>query len=594
MNIPQGPVRVAVSIVLRTTLVLGLAASLQQIAFAQENKPAPAISEVKPSVTQPDGILSVSLSTDVTITSVKIGNADAPFVPKSATKEIKVKVPTDVAPGRHALTVTTSDASLNAVITVAPLVLGLKANKDAPAVLSRVVVAGGEVILQFNDKIPTEIRQSLKVNLVGTEEGTTQPETREVHFSVPESDYLILKVPDDLSNKTYAVQASVDKIILDKVPRLRVEYASSMYKRASLMVLGLILLIYLLYKLFYRVPEGQPRYSFLTMLLLEEENQTYSLSRAQFAGWMVVIIWSYLFLYYAHGFVEQDWSYPNLGNAVYAFLISLGTLVASQAASSSVGVKGAGEVHPSPADLVLHGGVLALDRVQQVVWTVIALGMFIRITVSTYATASALPDIPMELLGLMGLSSAGYLGGKLVRGPGPVIEQVLVSGGSVIVNIKGQHLSKDAFVWLDGVQQSKDKVTVKADDPDQPLKFAKELELTLDITLDDWYGTDHAITVVNTDAQRADWHTSAEIIAVTPDQPDDQGKVRLTIKGARVAKGATVQVTGAPGVEAVQDSANPNLFTAVVDAAWVTEPHELILASTGKKSTFSYIPPANG
>src|SRR5215203_3717901 len=122
-----------------------------------------------------------------------------------------------------------------------------------------------------------------------------------------------------------------------------------------------------------------------------------------------------------------------------------------------MGVKGSGEEHPSVADLVVHGGVLALDRVQQVVWTLIALGMFIRITVSTYETASSLPEIPTELLTLMGLSSAGYLGGKLVRGPGPVVEQVTTPDAGGIL-IKGQHLSKDAFIWLDGVQQ-KGKVT---------------------------------------------------------------------------------------------------------------------------------------
>jgi hypothetical protein len=253
-------------------------------------------------------------------------------------------------------------------------------------------------------------------------------------------------------------------------------------------------------------------------------------------------------------------------------------------------VKGAGEVHPSLADLVVHGGVLALDRVQQVVWTLIALGMFIRITVSTYATSSALPDIPPELLGLMGLSSVGYLGGKLVRGAGPVIQQVTVTAGSVILNIRGLHISKDAFFWLDGVQQAKEKITVKADDPDDPLKFAKEIEITLDITLDDWYSKDHAITVVNTDAQRADWHTSAEIIGVTHEPADTPDKVKLTIKTARANKGATVDLTGADDVKTGQDNTDPNLFTAVVDAAWITQPHELILTSGGKKSTFTFTP----
>jgi hypothetical protein len=288
-----------------------------------------------------------------------------------------------------------------------------------------------------------------------------------------------------------------------------------LYGRASGWVLFLVVLVYVLYLIGRKVkdklqPGQQPkRYWFLTMLLLEPENQTYSLSRAQFLSWLTVIAWCYLFLYYTHGFIEERWGFPNLGNSIYAFLISLGTLIAAQATNRAMGVKGAGEEHPSVADLVVHGGVIALDRVQQIIWTLIALGMFVRITVSTFSTATELPGIPTEMLALMGLSSAGYLGGKLVRGPGPVIEQVTVTPSSVILNIKGKHLSKDAFVWLDG-EQVKEPITSKADDPDDPLKFAKELEVTLSIAIEDWKAKDHAITLVNSDAQRADFRIKAQ------------------------------------------------------------------------------------
>jgi hypothetical protein len=77
----------------------------------------------------------------------------------------------------------------------------------------------------------------------------------------------------------------------------------------------------------------------LGVLLLEPENQTYSLSRAQFVAWLVVIIWCYLFLYFAHGYVEQAWAYPSLGNATYTFLISLGTLIAAQVTTKARGLK---------------------------------------------------------------------------------------------------------------------------------------------------------------------------------------------------------------------------------------------------------------
>jgi hypothetical protein len=476
---------------------------------------------------------------------------------------------------------------LTSSIILVPEVTGLKASKEATrAASSRVVVAGGEIIVQFADSIPSEIRQKLNVSLAPTDGGS---QNRKMDFLMPESDYLVLKIPADLDRQTYEVQVRADTTLLDRKPRIRVEYVSSIYKWASIVLLSLITLIYILYRLFYKTAQSQKRYSFVKMLLVEQENQTYSLSRAQFLGWLTVIVWSYLFLYYAHGFVEQDWSYPSLGNAVYAFLISLGTLVVAQATGQGLGVKGAGEDHPSLADLVVHGGVIALDRVQQVIWTLIALGMFLRITVSSFGAATTLPDIPPELLVLMGLSSAGYLGGKLVRGPGPVIEQVSVREGSLILDIKGRHLSRDGFIWLDGVQL-KDKPTVKVDDPDDPLKFASEVEVTLAITRAEWDAREHTLTFVNADAQRADWHATPEITAVAPGQPDAQNKVLLTIKSARVAPGATVIVSGAGNAKPIQNPQDPNVFTVQVDAAWLTEPHELALNTGGKQSIFTYQP----
>lgn len=605
-------------------IAAGFTALFQGTAAAQDAT----ITEIKP-VTQPDTILRIVFSKPVKPTSVKIGNVDAAVVSQVPCDNCDVRVPANVTPGRQTITVVAEGATnpITTTVKVAPLILGLKAHKNAEAQFSRVVIAGGEVLLQFSEKMPAEIRQGLNVRLFkvrNQEEQRAEEEQRvkEQNLSeaeqrakqqqrdnervlsvevIPDDTYLTLKTPNNLATSTYAVQVFADGVLLQRETRLRGEDVRWLYLRATVIVLGILLLIYFLYKVRDWISrfrgrsspqlEGRarPRYSFLKMLLLEPENQTYSLSRAQFFSWLFVIAWAYLFLYYVHGFIEANWSFPNFGNAIYAFLISLGTLVAAQATSRGMGVKGAGEEHPSVADLVVHGGVLALDRVQQVVWTLIALGMFIRITVSTYETASSLPEIPTELLTLMGLSSAGYLGGKLVRGPGPVVDQVTVPNAGGTLNIKGQHLSKDAFVWLDGVQQ-KGKVTSKVDDPDQPLKFAQEIEVTLDMTLANWHATEHAITVVNPDAQRADWRTLPQITEVQASAPV-QNKVTLTIKTAHVVKGATLNIADAPDATIRQDATNPNLFTAAdVDPTWPTQPHVLTITSNGRVNKFNFKP----
>ena len=581
------------------TASLFLAGSFQGSAQAQR------ITEVAPSVSGPDGIVKLTFDQDVKPASIKIGNVDASFVPPpSPAKTIEIKLPSNVSSGWQTISVTLPDVTdpIVSSVTVAPLITGLRARKNADLQFSRVVVEGGEVLVQFADKIPSAIRQSLNVRFINTSVASTGKvcsEGEDLDYTIPEDDYLIVTVAPEKetsSRTTYALRVCASDIPLERETRIRLRDVNYLYLRASIILLLLLLLLWIFYKIGRwvkgKLSQGQQekRYNFLKMLLLEPENQTYSLSRAQFLGWLFVIVWCYLFLYYAHGYIEGNWGFPQFGNSIYAFLISLGTLIASQATNRGMGVKGAGEEHPSVADLVVHGGVLALDRVQQVVWTLIALGMFVRITISTFATASELPEIPNELLALMGLSSAGYLGGKMVRGPGPVIEQVTASEGSL--NIKGQHLSRDAFVWLDGQQLPRESVTVAVADPDDPTKFAKELLATFDITIANWNATAHAITVVNNDAQRADWRTTAKIVAVAAGTPTG-GNVTLTITGAHIAKGATIDVKDTDAV-AQQDATDPNLFTVTVPEAWVQSEHDLIVTSGSQTSTFKYKPTAGG
>jgi hypothetical protein len=511
--------------------------------------PPPTIKDIQPKVVQPDGLLALVFSeAGVKPVTVKVGNVDAVILPQSNDPKdvLRVKVAANTALGQQAIEATLPDnTKLTSSVTVAPLILGLKASKEeTKPQLSKFVVAGGEVILQFASDIPSEIRQRLTVKL------TDSPVT----YTIPQNDQLLISVPDEIAETTYTVNVSIDgSDVLERAPKLGVVYTRWIYIRASANLVALILAVYLLYKVRSKLAHSEERYWFLKAVLLEPENQTYSLSRAQFAAWLVVIIWCYLFLYFAHGFVDQYWAFPNLGGAVYAFLISLGTLVVSQATTKGVGPKGAGEVHPSLSDLVMHGGVLALDRVQQVIWTLIALGMFMRIVVTTFGTAQGLPPIPQELLVLMGLSSAGYLGGKLVRGAGPVINEVVAREGSVTLTIRGKHFSKDCFVWVDGVKQ--DSTGLKfTDDPDDA-KYAKEIELTLaNLTLDAWNGAEHAITIVNDDAQRADWRSVGSAASSDPTAPNVGGTTAADTASAEAKAKAAADAQAAADAKAAADA----------------------------------------
>ena len=585
---PWRPVRVA---------VLGALMLLAFVGMSPEGRaqtPPPAISGIKPAVAQPGDSIEITFNQSVKPLSARIANTDAPFVPAAATGKIEVTVAENAPLGKQGIAVTLDGgATLNQQVIIVPRVSGLKAmTSEAEAEVQRGAIAGGETVIQFDDTIPADVRDKLKV-MIGEKEARVVDR---------QANYLLVEVPtfEGLRRTAIPVEVSYGETVLKKQLALDVTRISFMYLWSSIFLVLLIALVYVFYKwrMFSKnAPRDKP-YSFLTMAVLEEENMTYSLSRAQFLVWLMAIIWCYLFLYLAHGYVENDWGIPNLGGAIYTFLISLGTLVVAQATTQGQGAKGAGEVHPSPADFVMHGGVLALDRVQQVVWTVLAIGMFIRTTVSTYDTATALPAIPQELLVLMGLSSAGYLGGKLVRGAGPIIEQVTVSTNpetnNIKLNLKGKHFSNDCFVWLDGMKQPKDTIHVLTADPDSPSEFAKELQVDVAMTIDDWRAKDHGITVVNDDAQRADWRTGPEIVEVTG-APTGGGQATLTIKGARLAKGAILTIAGAPDAKPLQDLNNPNLFTVAVAESWLNAPHQLTVTSNGHKGLYTYTPkPADG
>lgn len=281
----------------------------------------------------------------------------------------------------------------------------------------------------------------------------------------------------------------------------------------------------------------------LEWLILDRQTNTFSLARAQFVWWLTIIVFGYLFLFIGRGLIQDIWEFIPLSGFAYTFLISLVTLVTAQATASVRGSKGSGQVNPAWSDLVVHGGVVALERVQQVVWNLIIGIAFIVILLVTYTTASSLPSIPSEILVLMGISAGGYIGGKAVRKPGPNITQVVLWGEPEDWNtnpqltIAGEQFSQAGgvivqMVYLDESQNEEPKtrieikqenVTTLEPDPVNPREFCKKLQIDFNkLNADPECGWSQwiqdfsskfidkkvKITVINADGQRAVWDGS--------------------------------------------------------------------------------------
>ena len=159
-------------------------------------------------------------------------------------------------------------------------------------------------------------------------------------------------------------------------------------------------------------------------LFLDLETDTYSLSKLQFYLWTAAALFGYTYLVLSRLFVQgAEW--PQVPDNLPGIVgIGIATTVGAQVATNIRGPKGSGTQLPNLGDFVMSGGVVAPDRVQMLVWTLLGVGIFVVAVAQHLPTEiDKLETIPSTLLVLSGISSAGYLGGKLARKPGPVIDE---------------------------------------------------------------------------------------------------------------------------------------------------------------------------
>ena len=179
----------------------------------------------------------------------------------------------------------------------------------------------------------------------------------------------------------------------------------------------------------YRV--HKTTYGMFTILFLDPETNTYSLSKYQFYLWTLAALFSYSYFALSRVLI-QNGALPDVPGSLPGIIaIGAGTAIGSQVVTAVRGPKGSGQEQPSLGDFVTSGGVAAPERVQMFVWTNLGVLAFCLVTLhSPPWQISELPRIQEGLMYLMGISSAGYLGGKLARKPGPVISEISVSPAS--------------------------------------------------------------------------------------------------------------------------------------------------------------------
>jgi hypothetical protein len=131
--------------------------------------------------------------------------------------------------------------------------------------------------------------------------------------------------------------------------------------------------------------------------------QPYSLARAQMAWWFFLLVAGYVLIWLVTG--EQDSIAPSLLG-----LVGISAATALAAVAVTPASRGPRATAGFWRDLVTDDkGVVALDRFQVLIWTLVLGGIFLN-SVFLYLT---MPEFSATMLALMGISSGTYIGFKL-------------------------------------------------------------------------------------------------------------------------------------------------------------------------------------
>jgi IPT/TIG domain-containing protein len=268
------------------------------------------------------------------------------------------------------------------------------------------------------------------------------------------------------------------------------------------------------------LPTGTP-VSLLRLALLDTETNTYSLAKLQFYIWLFAGLASYIYLSIAKSLVQGILTLSEVpDNLPMIAAISVGTGVLATGVATMAGSKGSGDVEPSWSDLITSGGVVAPERLQFLLWNIVGGASYLFYTfLISPESIKDLPTIPNTFLQIMGVSSAGYVVGKIARGPGPVIKTAV---GRIVAEryqatLQGTALATkgETFYWAtwpNGNDQKvvHDIVTDQSEIDTSGMATKLVVNLTLPAGAAAPAAGDYRITIVNPDGEK-----SAQKITVT-------------------------------------------------------------------------------
>ncbi|HKR06967.1 MAG TPA: IPT/TIG domain-containing protein [Bacteroidia bacterium] len=277
-------------------------------------------------------------------------------------------------------------------------------------------------------------------------------------------------------------------------------------------------------------------YNFMMQVLIDKETDTISISRFQFMIWTFIAVFSYLYLLLSRSLIQGHIELIDIPDGLPALiLISASTTVISAGITNAKGSKGSGSIHPTWRNLITNGGVIAPERIQLLVWTIVgAISFIILVVIRKPEQIIDLPEVPSGFLQLMGVSAAGYLGGKIARKPGPIIDSIesevldrdSPTPKKLKLTIYGHNLADEATFLIGtekiepaNIEDKTPEIKEKENDKPEDAHLAKTLIVTFINAKKEWLQKKNELTLINKDGQKSSWEYTID--PPIPDPPKD-------------------------------------------------------------------------
>jgi hypothetical protein len=267
------------------------------------------------------------------------------------------------------------------------------------------------------------------------------------------------------------------------------------------------------------------KFNFWDMILIDKTTNTYSLSRFQALIWTVVLLGSYFYIAISNGLLLGNGTIPDFNPSLIGLLsISYVGMIGANGLGNKKPKNEIISVPPQLSNLFSSGGSIDLARLQLFGFTVIGVLIYLYNLVNTNPL-NGLPDLPTTLLGLMGVSQSGYLGGKVI---GDKVSVNMVRPLYVPARMEGIQLK---FLGIGFTKNTK----IMLDEIVQPIETNFVSGTALSVNLPPLYGLGmKKVTLIPGDSSSIVIDDCFEVISVEPNEVPANAGCTLLISISKI------------------------------------------------------------